>query len=236
VTAMRLLAVVHGEEVRSGVFADPIAERGHELEEWSIARSPAPARALEAYDAVLVFGGSMHADEDESHPWLRDEEDLLRRFLAAGRPVLGVCLGGQLLAKAADAWVGPASEPEIGWYPVDLTPAAASDPLFGSLPRRFDALQWHYYAFDVPAGATELARSPVCSQAFRLGELAWGVQFHPEVTLAMVEGWLEEPEEVPLDREQLRRETLARIEQWNALGRQLCASFVAVAERLRLAA
>ena len=233
---MRVLAVVHGDEVRSGVFVDPIAAGGHELEEWSIARSPAPARPLEAYDAAIVFGGSMHADEDETHPWLREEKELLRRFLEARKPVLGVCLGAQLVAEAAGAWVGRASEPEIGWHTVELTAAAASDPLFARLPRRFVALQWHYYAFSAPEGATELARSPVCSQAFRLGELAWGVQFHPEVTLAMVEGWLEEDEEVPLDIEALRRDTHAHIEEWNALGRELCSAFLGVVERLQLAA
>jgi GMP synthase (glutamine-hydrolysing) len=233
---MRVLAVVHGDEVRSGVFAEPIAAGGHELEEWSIARSPAPSRPLEAYDAAIVFGGSMHADEEEKHPWLRDEELLLRRFLDARKPVLGVCLGGQLVAKAAGAWVGRASEPEIGWHDVELTPAAASDPVFARLPRRFVAFQWHYYAFALPESAVELARSPVCSQAFRLGELAWGVQFHPEVTLEMVEQWLVEPEEVDFDREALRRETHERIEEWNALGRELCAGFLGAVERLRLAA
>jgi GMP synthase (glutamine-hydrolysing) len=233
---MQVLAVVHGDEVRSGVFADPIVAGRHELEEWSIARHPLPSRPLEAYDAAIVFGGTMHADEEATHPWLRGEKELLRRFLDAGTPVLGVCLGGQLVAHAAGAWVGRASEPEIGWHEVELTPAAAADPLFSGLPRRFEALQWHYYAFDVPAGAVELARSPVCSQAFRLGELAWGVQFHPEVTLAMVEQWLEEPEEVELDRGALRRETHERIEEWNALGRELCSGFLGAVERLRLAA
>ena len=233
---MRVLAVVHGEDVRSGVFAEPVAARGHELEEWSLPRRPTPSRSLQSYDAVFVFGGSMHADEEEAHPWLRDEKELLRRFLDAGTPVLGVCLGGQLLAGAAGARVARSPEPEIGWHSVELTPAAAEDPLFARLPQRFCALQWHYYSFDVPAGATELALSPVCSQAFRLGELAWGVQFHPEVTPAMVAGWLEEPEEVDFDREALRRETQERIAEWNALGRELADSFVAVAERLRLAA
>jgi len=233
---MRLLGIIHGDEVRAGVFADPVRERGHELEEWSIALRPAPSRPLGSYDAVLVFGGSMHADEEATHPWLLDEEGLLRRFLDARVPVLGVCLGAQLVAKAAGARVGRATEPEIGWHPVELTPAAARDPLFSRLPQRFDALQWHYYAFDLPQGATELARSPVCPQAFRLGELAWGVQFHPEVTLRMVEDWLDEPEEVPLDRAALERETRARIAEWNAIGRELCTGFLGVAERLRLAA
>jgi len=233
---MKVLAVVHGDEVRSGVFADPIAAGGHELEEWSVARRPSPSRPLQDYDAAIVFGGSMHADEEETHPWLRGEKELLRRFLDSGTPVLGVCLGGQLVAHAAGAWVGRAREPEIGWHEVELTAAAAADPLFARLPRRFQALQWHYYAFDVPEGAVELARSPACSQAFRLGDLAWGVQFHPEVTLAMVEQWLEEPEEVDFDREALRRETHQRIEEWNSLGHELCAGFLGAVERLRLAA
>jgi GMP synthase (glutamine-hydrolysing) len=233
---MKVLAVVHGDEVRSGVFADPIAAGGHELEEWSIARHPSPARPLDDYDAAIVFGGSMHADEEATHPWLRGEKELLRRFLDSGTPVLGVCLGAQLVAATAGAWVGRARQPEIGWHEVELTAAAAADPVFARLPRRFEALQWHYYAFAVPAGGVELARSPVSSQAFRLGDLAWGVQFHPEVTLAMVEQWLEEPEEVDFDREALRRETHERIEEWNVLGRELCAGFLGAVERLRLAA
>jgi GMP synthase-like glutamine amidotransferase len=233
---MRILGIVHGDEVRSGVFADPVEERGHELEEWSIALTPAPSRPLESYDAVLVFGGSMHVDEEQTHPWLRDEAALVDRFLDAGTPVLGVCLGGQLLAKAAGAWVGRISEPEIGWHAVELTPAAACDPLFARVPQRFMALQWHYYAFDLPQGATELARSPVSPQAFRLGERAWAVQFHPEVTLRMVEDWLEEPEEMEFDRDALRRETHEWIAESNVVGRELAGSFVAVAERLQLAA
>src|SRR5581483_9151050 len=102
--------------------------------------------------------------------------------LDLGRPVLGVCLGAQLIAKACGAPVHPSSEPEIGWHPFDLKPAAAADPLLGSLPRRFLAFQWHHYTYGVPAGAEELATSSVCTQAFRLGDTAWGIQFHAEVT------------------------------------------------------
>jgi GMP synthase-like glutamine amidotransferase len=145
--------------------------------------------------------------------------------------MLGVCLGAQLLAKAAHARVFPASEPEIGWHEVELTRAAADDPVLGELPPRFDAFQWHYYAHDLPAGAEELARNRVCTQAFRLGERIWGVQFHPEVTLAQVEQWIdEEPEATPLARR--LEETRSRIESWNDLGRRLCGAFVEVTERI----
>ena len=88
------------------------------------------------------------------------------------------------------AWVGPLEEPEIGWYDVELHDAGAADPVLGSLPARFEAFQWHYYTYGVPAGAVELARSAACTQAFRLGDACWGVQFHPEVTAAQLDGWL----------------------------------------------
>jgi GMP synthase-like glutamine amidotransferase len=174
----------------------------------------------------------MHADQDGHHPWLREENLFLQRLLDTGMPVLGICLGAQLLAKAAHADVGPVDEPEIGWYTVELTEAAADDPLLGRLPARFAAFQWHYYGHGLPAGAVELARSSVCTQAFRLGDSAWGVQFHPEVTLEQVEGWLEEDEPIPLDRERLLADTRERIDAWNELGRTLCSAFVDVAERV----
>jgi GMP synthase (glutamine-hydrolysing) len=146
--------------------------------------------------------------------------------------VLGICLGAQLLAKAAHAPVRPAESSEIGWYPVELTEEAADDPLLGGLPQRFDSFQWHHYTYDVPAGAVELARSDVCTQAFRLGDSAWGVQFHPEVTFEQVERWADEPEEVPVDSEALLAETRERIATWNELGRDLCGAFIDVAERV----
>jgi GMP synthase (glutamine-hydrolysing) len=230
---MDVLAVIHGKSVRSGVFGDVVAERGHRLEEWSLAWDRPLPRPLDAYGAVLVFGGAMHADQDQHHPWLREEDLFLHRLLDLHTPVLGVCLGAQLLAKAAHAPVHPASEAEIGWFPVELTEAAAEDPVLSRLPQRFVAFQWHYYTYGLPAGAVELARSKVCTQAFRLGENAWGVQFHPEVTLAQLEGWIEEDgDELPVTADAFLQETRDRIEEWNALGRGLCGAFVEAAERV----
>jgi GMP synthase (glutamine-hydrolysing) len=230
---MDVLAVLHGKSVRAGIFGEVLAERGHRLEEWSLAWDTPLPRPLDAYGAVLVFGGAMHADQDQHHPWLREEDLFLHRLLDLHTPVLGICLGAQLLAKAAHAPVYPASEAEIGWFPVELTEAAAEDSVLSRLPQRFVAFQWHYYTHGLPAGAVELARSTVCTQAFRLGENAWGVQFHPEVTLAQVEGWAEQDEsELPVSGEAFVRETRDRIEEWNALGSGLCAGFMEVAERV----
>jgi GMP synthase (glutamine-hydrolysing) len=229
---MDVLAVIHGDKVRAGVFGDVVAARGHRLEEWSLAWGTPLPRPLDAYGGVLVFGGAMHADQDRHHPWLREENFFLQRLLDLQTPVLGICLGAQLLAKAACASVHPADEFEIGWHPVELTDAAADDPVLGQLPERFDSFQWHYYTYDVPAGAIELARSRICTQAYRLGDNAWGVQFHPEVTLAQVQSWVDEKEEVPIDDQALMAETRERIGAWNALGRELCGAFVDAAERI----
>jgi GMP synthase-like glutamine amidotransferase/MFS family permease len=232
VSGRRLLAVVHrpsGDP--TNVFGRVIRGRGHALDEWSLSWDTPPPRPLEAYDGVLVLGGPMHPDQHDRHPWLTDEIELLRRFLHRGVPLLGVCLGAELLASAADASVYRAPEPEIGWYRVELTEAGRDDPVLGALPPSFDALEWHYYTYELPPAAVELARSARCNQAYRVGECAWGVQFHPEVTVADVEQWTRRPPEAPFDGEAVLAATRRRIATLNELGRKLCVAFCAVAER-----
>ena len=229
---MHVLGLIHGDAVRAGVFFDAVAKRGHRLEEWSLAWERPLPRPLDDYGAVIIFGGAMHADQDDRHPWLRDENMFIQRLFDLGTPVLGVCLGAQLLAKAAHAPVFASPRPEIGWHDVELTEAASDDPVVGRLPTRFTAFQWHLYTHGLPAGADELARSPVCTQAFRLGERVWGVQFHPEVTFAQVEQWISEEPWAVEDGERLLAESRDRIASWNDLGRGLCGAFVEVAERV----
>jgi GMP synthase (glutamine-hydrolysing) len=235
---VNVLAVIHGTNARGGVFEEVVRAAGHRYEEWSLAwRSPSP-KPLEEYGAVLVFGGSMHADQDHHHPWLRDENTFIQGLLEKHVPLLGICLGIQLIAKAEGAAVYPLPDgPEIGWFPIELAAAAAEDPLFSRLPAQFDAFGWHYYSYDVPDRAEELGRSGRCNQAFRLGDSAWGVQFHPEVTLDTVRWWLADKDEFPLDldREALAAETEERIRAWNVLGRALCGGFVEIAERAAVA-
>jgi len=217
-----VLAVTHGPSVGPGVFADAIDAAGHELRDWSVPELGPPD---EEADAVIVLGGAMHPDEEGRHGWLRPELDWLREQLDRGTPLLGVCLGSQLIARAAGAQVFRAAEPEVGWLPVELTEAGAADPVAASLPERFDAFQWHQYTHALPAGAVELARSRVCTQAFRLGQ-AWGVQFHPEVRAAQVEAWLAEDPADVADPNGLRVATQTRIAAWNELGRRLCRAFL----------
>jgi GMP synthase (glutamine-hydrolysing) len=220
---VRVLSLIHQDDAPTGTFADAVRERGGELTEWNLARGT-PPEPPEAFDAVFIFGGGVQVDQEDQHPWLRDEDDLIKSLLAAEVPLLGVCLGGQLIAKAAGGHVGPAPREEVGWHEVQLTPEAAGDPLFASGPERFDTFQWHSYAFDLPPGGVPLARNPVGLQAYRIGDSVWGIQFHAEVTREIVEGWLAS------DRTG-RRIDLAPMEQWARVGRALADRFLDVAAR-----
>ena len=102
----------------------------------------------------MVFGGSAHPDQDDHFAWLGHEEEFLKDVLVERVPVFGVCLGAQMLARAAGAKVGPASAPEVGWLDVELTPEGESDPVLGVLPRQAKVFQWHHYTFDIPEGGT----------------------------------------------------------------------------------
>jgi GMP synthase (glutamine-hydrolysing) len=222
---MKVLSIVHSPEARTELFA----RAGHPIDEWSFSGGGSPP---EGYDAYMVFGGAMHPDQDLVHPWLVDEVAWLRSVIDDGAPVLGVCLGAQLIARATGAWSGRlAGEPEIGWYDVVLTDAGREDPVLGALPTTFDALEWHHYTYDLPPGAVELARNERCNQAFRLGTACWAVQFHPEVTHTQVLGWLDDPDDPAPDPAALRDETAGKIGRWNELGLALCNAFLAAAER-----
>jgi len=133
-----------------------------------------------------------------------------------------------MLARAAGAMVGPAPEPEIGWYEIELTSEGRRDRVLRALPERAVVFQWHHYTYELPPGGVELARSPVCTQAFRLDDRpAWGIQFHAEVTLAMAMSWIEEdPDDMLTGPEELARESCTRISASNDLGRSLCAAFL----------
>ena len=224
---MRLLSVVHGKNVRGEVFDDVLRADGHEVDEWWIVSDDEPPRPLQEYDAVLVFGGAMNVDQEDEHPWLRREDEFVRGLVERAVPTLGVCLGGQLLAKAAGAHVGPSPEPEFGFTRVELLDGAENDPLFGELPQEFDVWNAHGYAFHVPDGAVELARSRVCSQAFRLGDAAWGVQFHPEIRIEQIERWLSEDR--VSNAAELVEELRGRYDAWRSFGASLLRSFLVAA-------
>ncbi len=235
---MRALAIIHQPDAGPGVFREAVARAGWELREWPITTLRAPPGDPLEFDAVMSFGASAHADQEDRHPWLAIEKRLLAQALAAGVPLLGVCLGAQLLAEAAGAPARPAARPEIGWHPVELTAAGGDDPLIGALAPGFTAFGWHGYECDLPPHAVALACSPACLQAFRIGQRAWGIQFHAEVSHADVIHWIEELGGEPdalragVEPERLRAQTEIRIAGWNTLGLGLCGRFLARAAAL----
>jgi len=155
------------------------------------AGDPIPTDAAD-YDGIVVMGGPMSAVSDDGFPSRRAELAVLTDALAIGRPTLGVCLGAQLLALATGATVRLGeSGPEIGWAPVELSPHADGDALLNGLPRHIVVLHWHGDTYELPAAAVYLAGSErYRNQAFRVGEAAWGLQFHLEVTAPAVDAFV----------------------------------------------
>jgi GMP synthase-like glutamine amidotransferase len=232
---LKVIAVVNQEDAGPGIFGEVVRASGAELVEW---RPPLGEPVPEgAADAVIVLGGAMHPHEEAQHPWLGSQRDWLRGLLSQDVPVLGVCLGAELLGQAAGGSVVQLASPEIGWEEARLTADAAGDPVFGELPPAFASLQWHSYAVEPPAGAPVLVRTPGSAQAYRLAPRAWGMQFHAEVTPEIVEGWIAEAQatdaedvrEAGVDLRVMRERTGREIEAWGELGRRLCERFLAVA-------
>ncbi len=183
-----LLVLQHIACEPPAAFEDELRARGLDLTRIELDEGDALPDWRE-FAATIVMGGPMGAYEDDAHPWLADEKRLLREAVEAGHPVWGVCLGAQLLAAALGANVYPGPEAEVGVLDVELTAAAAADPVFEVLPPSFPALQWHGDTFDLPPGATLLASSPAyANQAFVCGR-AYALQFHLEVSPELASEW-----------------------------------------------
>jgi len=226
---MRVLAIVHQDDAGPGVFADAVRAAGHELELWRPDRGEAPP---DVADAVMVFGGAM--DTVDPLPWLAPEKAYLSDVVERGTPVLGVCLGAQLLAEAAGGSVRRARLPEIGW--VEVAVDAGDDPVFGGLPDRLTAFGWHSFEAVPPGQGLALASSETSLQAFRLnGTPQWGIQFHAEVSAADMRSWIEnfhtDPDAAGMDPGALLAESEPRLDAWNEFGRALCSRFLAAAAR-----
>lgn len=232
---MRVLTIVHEQDAGPGVFREPLGAATADVDTWLAAEQPEPPAPAGAYAAIVSFGGSAHPHQQQRHPWLAAEKRFLAAALADSVPLLGVCLGSELIAEVAGAQIHHLPHPEIGWYEVSLTDAGRADPVIGPVGERFVALEWHSYAVDLPADATALARSDSCLQAYRLGESAWGLQFHAEVTDGDFQHWLdnytvdEDAVRVGIDPEAIARDTAPRMAAWHQLGAGICARFLAAA-------
>lgn len=230
-----LLIIQHLEREDAGVFAEVLEQRSIANR---IVRTYAGDRVPEVADdfsGLLILGGLMNVEETARYPHLNDEMRLIRLAHQAGVPVLGICLGSQLIAAAFKAPVYDGEIKEIGWYEVELAPEAVGDLLFYDFPERFKVLQWHGQAFDLPAGAVRLVSSQAYpNQAFRCGRTSWGLQFHLEANSELLRRWLEAgSEELAACPYIDRDEVLAGIERYEAdcigLGRKLFNRFIEVA-------
>ena len=176
---MRIHVVQHAEFEGPGLIAEWAAARGHELScAFALTEQfPAPG----AVDLLVVLGGPMGASDDAAYPWLTAEKRFIAETIAAGQPVLGICLGSQILAEVLGGSVRRNRTPEIGWFEVALSPEAADKPVLAAWPRAFTVGQWHGDTFEVPERVRVLASSDACdNQLFVFGHRTVGMQFHLE--------------------------------------------------------
>jgi GMP synthase-like glutamine amidotransferase len=216
-----------------GLWEDCSREEGIALEVVALHRGaglPPPHQ----FHAVICLGGPMNVYEEEVYSFLQPENAFLRQVVGEGIPFLGICLGGQLLAKALGGRVTRNGVKEIGWHSIELDQPGRRDPLFAGLPDRFPVFQWHGDTFSIPSGANRLATSQTCqNQAFRFGfgGIAYALQFHVEVTPFMVEEWVRgyAGELVNLgdavDPEHMLRESPARCQEISSLSRRMFRNF-----------
>ena len=184
---MVVLVLQHVEVEGPGRIAAALERAGHRMRVAHLYRGEPVPVGPEGLEGLVVMGGPMGVHDVTQRPHLRHEQDLLADCLDAGLPVLGVCLGAQLLAATLGAAVRSGPGIELGWKPVERLGPAADDPLVADLPDTFPALHWHGDVFDLPEGAVPLARSEQTDvQAFRHGEAGYGLLFHLEAEPAQV--------------------------------------------------
>jgi GMP synthase-like glutamine amidotransferase len=230
----RALHIINESSGPARVFVEALQERGFEIVTVSPLAGELP-ESPDGFSAILSGGGTADTHQTAEHPWLVDEVALLREAIDRGVPTMGLCLGAQLLTEAAGGTVYRSDPAEVGWFEVEAGPEAADDPVMGSLPQRFMAMQWHLYACELPSSAVELARNPTCVQALRIGDAAWGTQFHIETTRDILLSWADMAQD-ELDRYGYDRARYdAELDRYGpaheAIGRDMAGRFAEVALR-----
>jgi GMP synthase (glutamine-hydrolysing) len=216
----QILVIVHQATSSPGLVGDKLRSRGYHLDQRCPALGDALPPTLAQYAGAIVFGGPMSANDDDTLPFIRTELDWIALALASGKPYLGICLGAQMLARVLGAQVAPhpAAQREIGYC--DLHPVATGQPYF---TQPMAVYQWHSEGFELPSGAVQLATGPTFPhQAFRYGDAAFGLQFHPEMTASLIDDWttrgadqLALPGAQPRDRHfAAHHHHGAQVEQW----------------------
>ncbi len=187
----RLLVCQHVAHEILGILDPLLRDAGFRIRYVNFGRQPDARPDMSRYDGLVILGGPMNCDQVDRYPHLATEVELAQVAIGAGKPVLGICLGSQVLARALGARVKRNPVKEIGWYELKPTAEGELDPLFRHLKGGQQIFQWHGDTFDIPDHAVRLAESPDCAnQAFRYGDNVYGLQFHLEVDEPMIERWL----------------------------------------------
>lgn len=190
----RLLVFQHVAAEPLGTLDPLIRARGHRIRFMNFERHPEAQPNVDRYRGLIVLGGPMNVEDQHRRPHLKAELDSIEEALRQDKPVLGICLGAQLLAHVLGAPVRRHEQHEIGWYDLETTDAGRHDPVLGVLGEAAPVFQWHSRTYALPAGAHQLARTATCEQqAFRFGRTAYGFQFHLEADAALIERWLALP-------------------------------------------
>jgi GMP synthase (glutamine-hydrolysing) len=212
-----------------------LRDAGYRIRYLNFGRQPDAVADIGRYHGLVVLGGPMNCDQTARYPHLAAETEAIRAAVERGMPVLGICLGGQLIARALGARVLRNPEKEIGWYDVTPTAAGAGDPLFRHFGGTRKIFQWHGDTFEIPPGAVHLASSAACAnQAFRFGDNVYALQFHLEVDEPLISRWLHTPvmaREVEclgpgFAPQRLMAETRVHIGDSLALGRRVFAEYL----------
>jgi GMP synthase (glutamine-hydrolysing) len=191
----KVLVFQHVPAEPLGTLDPMLRDRGHRIRYVNFHRNPDAQPNIDRYDALIVLGGPQMPDQGKLYPHLNVEMRCIEQALEQQKPVLGICLGAQLMAYALGGGVMPCREWEIGWYDLEPTAEAAADPLFCGLARPHKVFQWHGYTFEIPHGGIHLASSRICpNQAFRFGPNAYALQFHLELDERLINRWLNHPE------------------------------------------
>lgn len=207
----RLLVVQHDLDDSMNDLAGPLAQARLHIDPWCTFVTAEPPASIEEYDGILSMGALASVSDEADHPWMQNERRMMEQALDRKIPVLGVCFGAQILAAAAGGEFRRSPQEAIGWCTVDMEPEAVDDPLFAGLGSQFHAFQYHYDTFTQPNNSTILGRSGDIIEAYRVGEHAWGIQFHIEANPAVVYAWLgtyrHEMDAAGVDIEQMRELT-----------------------------
>jgi len=234
----KLLVFQHVPHEDLGTLDVLLRRAGFQVDTVRFWRDPDSRPNLNGCDGLVILGGPMGVYEDDKYPFIKPELKLIEDALKKRVPLLGICLGSQLIAKAAGSRVYKGNAKEIGWHDVSLTEDADNDWLFLGFPDRFRAFHWHGDTFDVPQGALMLASSDLFpNQVIKVGPAAYGIQFHLEVTEQMIREWITVNEDElaslkgVVDPKAIIEETPERIEALNRLGSALGARFSRMVEK-----